>query len=115
MLTQLFLQIEKCDPTLDGVLGALSNFEDEDFNGNNGKEYLWENAKGFKSNKEYVIDLLYRHYKNSDIKDINILHSLCTQYFYYLFSDYNYYIDYKFKVDNEQDNEVVITCCFITI
>lgn len=42
------------------LLGMLSCFDDEDFNGNNGTEYNWvETNKGFyPSNKEYVLDVL---------------------------------------------------------
>lgn len=41
---------------VDYFLTNLSQM-DEDFNGNNGEEYLWEKAKkaGFKSNSEYAL------------------------------------------------------------
>lgn len=39
-MSGLFLQTEKCDYNLESILGALPNFDDEDFNGNNGEEYL---------------------------------------------------------------------------
>lgn len=53
------------------VLDALTEFTDEDFNGNNGEDYLWEVAKekGFSSNQDYVIDQI----RKSDIHGTNIV------------------------------------------
>ena len=45
--------------TKEGASGSLSNLilMDDDFNGNNGSEYLWEEAElgGFESNAEYCL------------------------------------------------------------
>ena len=44
------------------ALRSLSDF-DCDFNGENGDDYLWEEANGFESNMDYLIN------KVRDIKD----------------------------------------------
>ena len=45
--------------TKDGVTGSLSNLIliDNDFNGNNGAEYLWEEAEGFECNAAYCLSV----------------------------------------------------------
>ena len=61
----------------DEILDVLSNiYTDEDFNGNNGEEYLWEEAEGYNSNQEYVVDCI----KKSDIK--------CSDMVYKFFSEW---------------------------
>lgn len=42
------------------VLDALSWFYDNDFNGTNGDEYKWEQAKNFENNQAYVLNLIDR-------------------------------------------------------
>lgn len=41
---------------------------DEDMNGNNGDEYLWEEAKGYYSNAEYLADYVMENCK--DVKNM---------------------------------------------
>lgn len=55
----ILLQSEIIDNINDrnNILDVLSRFDDEDFNGNNGDEYLWSVCKSFgcKTNKEFAL------------------------------------------------------------
>lgn len=108
---KLNLQIEKCKQDLDEILSALSCFQDEDFNGNNGEEYLWECAEGFECNQDYVLDLLEKEYKNKDIQDVFNVESLCQDYFEHFMGEDCYYNEFTLNVDVEDDN-VIIACAW---
>lgn len=110
---ELKLQMEKCDYNLESILGALSNFNDEDFNGNNGEEYLWECAEGYDSNMEYVLDELRKKYTEDIIQeDVYKVIDLVRDYFNEFLGNDGYYKDYEFDVDVE-DGDVIIVCAWI--
>lgn len=76
---------------------ALVNIScnDADFNGENGEEYLWEEAqeKGFESNQEYLIDKV----KTLNYQDAAALFLSC-----WLGAD-DYYIDYEYEIVENGD------------
>lgn len=69
----------------------IKNLEtDEDFNGNNGEEYLQDAAKGYKSNKEYYLTQAFQNTKHIDVAIRRFFNSL-------LEDDYYVIIDYILK------------------
>lgn len=112
-MTELNIQTEKCYCNIESILGALSNFDDEDFNGNNGEEYLWEEAQGYECNKDYVLDQLRAKYTEDIIhEDVYKIYELCEEYFASYMSC-SYYQDYKIDVDVE-DGDVIIVCAWLS-
>ena len=88
------------------VLNALSCFTDEDFNGNNGKEYLWEVAQEYESNQDYVLDML----EKSDLTGENLIY----KYFDMWLGNDGYYSDYDVIVESFKDNRAVISVAYET-
>lgn len=88
------------------VLATLSIFDDEDFNGNNGDEYLWEVAKGFESNQDYVLDTLDK----SDLTGEQLVY----MYFDMWLGNDGYYGDYDVIVDSFSDNKAVVSVAYET-
>lgn len=86
------LEIKDFSTNKENILNALSNlYTDEDFVGNNGKEFTNENAlkNGFKSTQDYVIDKLKKSDKNGyDLIDLFLEKWL---------GDDNYYGDYDYE------------------
>lgn len=84
----------------ENILFQLQNlYTDEDFNGNNGEEYTWEQAiaEGFQSNQDYVINKL----KNSDKTGIDLIESFFSEW---LDSDYYYT---KWELNHIEHNDTV--------
>ena len=79
------------------ALISLSDF-DCDFNGENGLDYLWEEASGFKSNMDYLID------KIRGIKDDED----CVNSFFeeWMDNDRNYYEELNVSVLKEKKKRV---------
>ena len=88
------------------VLATLSVFDDEDFNGNNGKEYLWEVAQEYESNQDYVLDIL----EKSDLTGENLVY----KYFDMWLGNDGYYSDYDVIVESFKDNRAVISVAYET-
>lgn len=110
-MSKIELKIETFNYSLNGLLGALENFGclNDDFNGNNGDEYLWECSKGYESNQAYTLDLLRNRYKDN-WQDYYYLTQMCDDYFSHLF---DYRDEYTFNVDiNDDDCEGVITLAY---
>lgn len=78
------------------LLNALSNFEDEDFNGNNGIEYCKDETldNNFTSDKDYILNKL----ENENIKDSQ---TIINEYLDYWLSSYFYEYD-LIKIDNKK-------------
>ena len=93
------LAVDIKTPTVSGVLDALAELSvsDNDFNGNNGPEYLWSISKesNFNSNQEYVLDFVS---KFSDLKQI-----IKTFMRLWLDGD-DYYEGYKYKIICNSNN-----------
>lgn len=85
------------------ILSALSEFSDEDFNGNNGEEYTWEKAleQGFKSSQDYVIDVL----RNSGLTQEELIRAYFNEW---LGHDY-YYTDYRVEITPVGTNKAVVS------
>ena len=86
------------------LLEALLSFAedyDNDFNGQNGEEYLWDDAKeaGFSSNAEYLLDDLDKAYPTDD-------RTLIAEYFSEWLGHDNYYHDYDFNIIVNKDDEI---------
>lgn len=105
------LFVEKIkENSLKGVIDALKRIAeyDEDFNGTNGSEYLWDisKQKGFSNNLDYVCDLIKKEMgdKNINYNDTMRMFEIFTDY--WLNKD-SYYKEYKYEVVTG-DNEVPI-------
>lgn len=83
------------------VLNALSCFTDEDFNGNNGEEYLWEVAQNYESNRDYVLDML----EKSDLTGENLIY----KYFELWTDNDGYYSDYDVVVNQIDDKRAIVS------
>ena len=77
---------------------------DNDFNGENGKEYLWEDAEGFESNLEYCLSIAE---KESTPK-------LMIRKFVGLWMGKdNYYLDYDLEI-LQHEEILFVSLAFIT-
>ena len=97
------LEMITCNPLdKESIINALSFISDEDLNGNNGEEYLWEDAKasGCKTNREYLMQVL----RNSQYNTIAVLTDLYLKT--WLEHDY-YYQEYDFKYIILNDTAVI--------
>jgi hypothetical protein len=74
----------------DDVLKALQNFDNEDFNGNNGKDFTRDVAleNGFESTQEYILDKLQK--SDLDAED------MIEDYLQELYGDDDYYYSYDY-------------------
>ena len=91
------------------VLNALGRFyTDEDFNGNNGENFTWEEAidNGFESTQEYVIDKLE---KNENLKGEGLILAFLGEW---LDND-GYYSDWKFESANNEDGSYVCSVAIV--
>lgn len=81
------------------ALCEISNF-DNDFNGENGEEYLTDNAlaEGFKSNQEYVCSLM-ENYDN--------LRSIIARFFEEWLDHDNYYELYTYEIIENDKGEIL--------
>lgn len=85
------------------LLNVLSWFEDEDFNGNNGKDYLWDEAEelGYESNQEYV---LYEYVA----KESEVFNKIKVYFDMWLEHD-SCYVDYQWDLHQVKDNTYTLT------
>lgn len=79
-----------CDNTRESVLECLSELSvrDNDFNGINGDEYLWEEAKGYESNMDYCLAQI----------DGCTPHSMVEKFIFTWFGNDSFYLKYKLSV-----------------
>lgn len=86
------------------VLSVLANnFDNEDFNGNNGEEYtLREEAKeqGL-SDKDYIISVL----DNGGLKEDDLIRA----YLYQLYGTDGFYVDYDFSITHVSGNTYALS------
>ena len=94
--------------TKNGAIGSLSNLIliDDDFNGNNGKEYLWEEAEaeGFECNADYCLSIAEKEPTPREMIENFI--SLWMK------RDY-YYVDYDLGILAE-DDKLFLSLAYIT-
>lgn len=64
--THTFIKITDLKNTIEQISNV--SLGDLDFIGENGEDYLWEKAKGFKSNLEYTESYLLDKYKDCNIE-----------------------------------------------
>lgn len=91
------------------LINVLSWFYDEDFVGNNGKEYLWEEAEklGYESNQEYVLCHFVDNYKLSPQNKI-------ITYFSKWLDNDSTYLDYGWDFHQIKGNTYTLTLARIT-
>ena len=91
------------DPNkIEEVKDAVRSFAsiDADFNGENGKEYLWEEAAGYTSNCDYLID---KFFKNIIYNTKNVIAAFDSFFKEWVGADL-YYDEYDYEpfLDNEE-------------
>ena len=99
----VLLETVQCNPLdKESIISALTLIQDEDINGNNGDEYLWEVAKenNCKTNLEYLEKLL----RESDKDTIS---GLAFLYFDTWFGNDSYYQTYQFTYNIVHDTAVI--------
>jgi hypothetical protein len=74
---------------------------DNDFNGNNGLEFLWEEARGYNSNFDYLEDYL------SDIEDAE---TYIREFIERWIGADDYYEEYSLRIEKEGDFLYVSIC-----
>lgn len=88
--------------TRQGLLDALKELAniDADFNGENGEEYLWDNAResGYESNADYLIN---------DIKDIKDDEELINEYIDRWIGGDSYYLQSDLSIMKDDDEKIV--------
>ncbi len=92
----------------ESILDSMALLEDEDFNGNNGKEYTSKEAlkEGFNSNKDYIINRLQHiTYK----EPIELIQSYIEEWL--KFDDYYRLYDYEVTYI---DTKAVVTVAMVT-
>lgn len=90
--------------TKEDVVNYLKNIADEyddDFNGDNGEDYLWDEAKwkGYSNNADYCINEVMEQFE----KDNDLVKSIKNFFKLWLCSD-DYYDSYKISVIENYDN-----------
>lgn len=86
----------------DSLLDALRNIgnTDSDLNGENGKEYRWEEAEDYETNLDFLI---------ARVEDIEDDEECVTEFFdYWMREDGNYYIDYELGFVKDEDDVIGI-------
>lgn len=110
-LTLLIQNIGKTNNTEElkqAVLGALYNFGagDNDFNGDNGEDYLWVRAEGYESNRDYLLN------KVSAYDDID---TMVYKYFDEWIDSDCYYENYDYSIIRNEANEIIAIALAYTI
>lgn len=87
---------------INNLLNGLREFSDEDLNGNNGEDYLWEKAReqGYENNQDYIIDML-------DTTQ-SVAHIIADYFKSWLDTD-GYYKHYSVRATEIEDNKLLIT------
>ena len=103
-LGSLKIEVLSKTATQEEALKVLNKLCDDDFNGNNGEDYVFDNAlkAGFKSNAAYYLDL------NLAVLDSPleaVMNALTAQYE----SDTDYYKEYQIKTIEQADSYVIAT------
>lgn len=90
---------------VENFLWGLSQ-RDDDFNGNNGSEYLWETAQeaGFKTNYDYVLSVASKKEGS-----VSIIETFVEEW---MESD-NYYLSYRLEIE-ETEGKLFIALAYTT-
>ncbi len=91
----------------ESIICALNEIAsiDHDFNGENGSEYLWEEAEGYESNMDYVADTIEGYTPQA----------LVYKYLSMWLGRDNYYNSYDYRVLEMSDSDtVIIVVSYIT-
>lgn len=107
--------------SLSNLLDELvDNFYDDDFNGNNGFEYVSDRAKrlSYDSDMDYVYDTLFLEYtddwSNANIeKQKNIVEEVVDKYFEFFMGESSEYFKYMVSTEFIYD-KAVVTVAYIT-
>ncbi len=85
------------------LLMDMADF-DLDFNGDNGEEYLREEAEGYESNAEYCLHVA---------KNENSLSAMIEKFIHMWMGQDGYYYDYSIEVI-EADNKLFVSLVYLT-
>ena len=83
------------------ALREVSNY-DLDFNGENGPEYLWESAEGFKSNQDYLINCISK-YDDAETMIKTFMDN-------WMEKDRYYYIRNAYEIIKNKSGKIVALC-----
>lgn len=94
-----------CDNTKESVEECLSELalRDNDFNGENGTQYLWAEAEGYESNMDYCF---------AQIEQCTP-HSMIEKFIFIWFGNDSFYQKYKLDVI-ECDNKLFVSLAYLT-
>ena len=99
----VILETVRCNPNdKESIIEALSLIQDEDMNGGNGDEYLWEVAK--ENNCETNLDYLIKLLRESNKTSVNELTELYLDT--WLNGD-SYYVGYKYCYNVVGDTAII--------
>ena len=92
----------------EAVLNALCNLSncDNDFNGENGKEYLWEKAQGYKSNRDYLLNR---------VSVIDNIDTMIYKYFDEWIGSDSYYDSYEYEIITDNNDNITAIVLAYTI
>ena len=99
MYTNLVTVIPGDRNSLLEALSIIGDF-DNDFIGENGPDYLWDEAKRFESNCDYLLHLV------KDIPDDNEAVQVFIET--WMKHDSNYYAEYGFDTITDENNNVIV-------
>ena len=110
-LTLLTQNIGRCNGATElkeAVLGALYNFGagDNDFNGDNGKDYLWEKAQGYESNRDYLLNR---------VSVIDNIDAMIYKYFDEWIGSDSYYDSYEYEIITDNNDNITAIVLAYTI
>lgn len=112
------LQVEINERNVNDVIDNICTIAefDNDFNGNNGKVYLWEEAeeKGFENNLDYVRNSLKELFAYKSVVDAETLQEICDKFFDMWLGNDDYYGEYDYKIIEKTKNEYVLVLAFTT-
>lgn len=102
-LTLLTATIKKTNSTEElkqEILDALCNLSDCDcdFNGENGADYLWEEAQGYESNRDYLLD---------KVSQYDVIEVMIYKYFDRWIGHDTYYDTYNYDIIYNENNEII--------
>lgn len=85
---------------LGNIFSQLSTY-DNDFNGNNGEDYLWEEAeeKGFETNADYLINEVLKNYDYNTIIGKGQISKLISMFLNRWLGSDCYYDGYDYEFD----------------
>lgn len=100
LLTEIIEKTNNGEELKKAILSALYNFGmvDNDFNGENGADYLWEEAQGYESNRDYLLD---------KVSQYDVIEVMIYKYFDRWIGHDTYYDAYNYDIIYNENNEII--------